>query len=183
MADNALAHVLQPRKVGQADTWVQEERQLRRMQHMQSHAVLHLALRSFLGVSETKHAARLSRTHRILPWLKAGATAFLTSFQCSSVGPVSKLVPPKNCTCICQLTASIEVLLLRLGIKADQQLLHHSALCKSKEQKHGKHHSVCSHQRLHRCSTGTAHEHLCNAVKCAQSAQLRWQRVLLQYTT
>ena len=34
----------------------------------------------------------------MLPWLKAGATAFLTSFQCSSVGPVSKLVPPRNCT-------------------------------------------------------------------------------------
>ena len=36
-------------------------------------------------------------TYRMLPWLKAGATAFRTSFQCSSVGPVSKLVPPRNC--------------------------------------------------------------------------------------
>ena len=32
----------------------------------------------------------------MLPWLKAGATAFRTSFQCSSVGPVSRLVPPRN---------------------------------------------------------------------------------------
>ena len=36
-------------------------------------------------------------SHLMLPWLKAGATAFRTSFQCSSVGPVSRLVPPKNC--------------------------------------------------------------------------------------
>lgn len=35
------------------------------------------------------------------PWLNAGATAFLTSFQCSSVGPVSKLVPPRNCAHAC----------------------------------------------------------------------------------
>lgn len=29
--------------------------------------------------------------------LKEGATALRTAFQCSSVCPVSRLVPPRNC--------------------------------------------------------------------------------------
>ena len=37
-------------------------------------------------------------THFILPALKEGATALRTAFQCSSVCPVSRLVPPRNCT-------------------------------------------------------------------------------------
>lgn len=33
----------------------------------------------------------------MLPWLKAGDTALRTVFQCSSVWPVNRLLPPKNC--------------------------------------------------------------------------------------
>ncbi len=36
--------------------------------------------------------------HLMLPALKAGATALRTAFQCSSVWPVSRLVPPRNCS-------------------------------------------------------------------------------------
>ena len=110
------------------------------------------------------------RTHRILPWLKAGATAFLTSFQCSSVGPVNKLVPPKNCTCICQLTASIEVLLIRLGLRADQHLLHQNAFYRGQEQEH-----TCAVIRdCIAAALAQRIEHLCKAVTCALSAKLRW---------
>ena len=36
----------------------------------------------------------------MLPALNAGATAFLTAFQCSFVCPVSMFSPPRNCnTC------------------------------------------------------------------------------------
>ena len=35
--------------------------------------------------------------HFMLPALKEGATALRTAFQCSSVCPVSRLVPPRNC--------------------------------------------------------------------------------------
>lgn len=34
----------------------------------------------------------------MFPALNDGATAFLTAFQCSSVCPVSRFVPPRNCT-------------------------------------------------------------------------------------
>ena len=36
----------------------------------------------------------------MLLWLKAGDTALRTVFQCSSVWPVNRLVPPKNCTAV-----------------------------------------------------------------------------------
>ena len=38
-----------------------------------------------------------NETHFMLPALKEGATALRTAFQCSSVCPVSRLVPPRNC--------------------------------------------------------------------------------------
>ena len=34
----------------------------------------------------------------MLPALNAGATDLRTAFQCSSVWPVNKFVPPRNCT-------------------------------------------------------------------------------------
>ncbi len=34
----------------------------------------------------------------MFPALNEGATAFRTAFQCSSVCPVSRFVPPRNCT-------------------------------------------------------------------------------------
>jgi len=36
-------------------------------------------------------------SYLILPALNAGATAFLTAFQCSLVCPVSIFSPPRNC--------------------------------------------------------------------------------------
>ena len=35
--------------------------------------------------------------HLMLPALNAGATDLRTAFQCSSVWPVNRLVPPRNC--------------------------------------------------------------------------------------
>lgn len=37
-------------------------------------------------------------THLMFPALKEGATALRTAFQWSFVCPVSRLVPPRNCT-------------------------------------------------------------------------------------
>jgi len=40
---------------------------------------------------------RMLYSYLILPALNAGATAFLTAFQCSLVCPVSIFSPPRNC--------------------------------------------------------------------------------------
>ena len=58
-------------------------------------------MREFNGVYSCRGASWVDMGfYLMLPALNAGATAFLTAFQCSFVCPVSMFSPPRNCnTC------------------------------------------------------------------------------------